>query len=99
MPKKKNPRSGSSLEDLFREEGNYEEVKTGAIKSVLAHKLAQAMEAQALSKSQMAREMETSRAQVDRLLDPDNDSVTLHTLKRAAAVVGMRLELELHQSP
>ncbi len=93
---KKNPRSGTTLEDMFREEGNYEEIKNAAIKSVLAHKLEEAMKAQNLSKTGMAKQMDTSRAQINRLLDPDNDSVTLNTLQKAAAVLGMRLELELH---
>lgn len=93
----KNPRVGSTLEDLMREDGAYEDAKNYAIKSVLAYKLAQAMEAQKLSKARMAARMETSRSQLDRLLDPENEGVTLHTLKRAAAAVGMRLELELRQ--
>lgn len=56
------------------------------------------MEAQSLSKTRMAARMETSRSQLDRLLDPENEGVTLHTLKRAAAAVGMRLEIELRRS-
>ena len=55
----------------------------------------QAMKEQNLSKVRMAARKETSRSQLDRLLDPDNDGVTLHTLKRAAAAVGLRLEIEL----
>ena len=94
---KKNPRIGSTLESLLREDGVYEDAKSYAIKSVLAYELAQAMEAQSLSKARMAARMETSRSQLDRLLDPENESVTLHTLKRAAAAVGMRLELELRR--
>ena len=94
----KNPRAGSTLESLLREDGLYEEAKNHAVKSVLACKLARAMEAQNLSKTRMAARMETSRSQLDRLLDPENEGVTLHTLKRAAAAVGMRLELELHRS-
>ena len=90
-----NRRVGSTLESLLREDGSYEEAKNHAIKSVLAYKLARAMKAQKLSKAGMAARMETSRSQLDRLLDPDNDSVTLHTLKRAAAAVGMRLEIDL----
>ena len=93
----KSPRVGSTLEDLMREDGTYEDAKNYAIKSVLAYKLAQAMKAQNLSKAGMAARMETSRSQLDRLLDPENEGVTLHTLKRAAAAVGMRLELELRQ--
>ena len=86
---------GSTLESLLHEEGSYEEAKNHAIKPVLSDKLARAMKAQKLSKASMAARMETSRSQLDRLLDPDNDSVTLHTLKRAAAAVGMRLEIDL----
>ena len=92
-----NSRVGSSLESLMREDGGYEEAKNQAVKSVLAYKLEQAMKAQKLSRTGMAARMETSRSQLDRLLDPDNDGVTLHTLKRAAAAVGMRLEIELRQ--
>ena len=90
-------RTGSTLESLLREDGNYEEAKNQAVKSVLAYKLEQAMKAQKLSKAGMAARMETSRSQLDRLLDPDNDGVTLHTLKRAASAVGMRLEIELRR--
>ncbi len=92
---KKNPRTGSTLESLLRENGTYEDAKNHAIKSVLATKLAEAMAEQNISKARMAERMKTSRSQLDRLLDPENESVTLETLKRAAAVVGMRLELEL----
>ena len=94
----KNRRAGSTLESLLREDGLYEDAKNYAVKSVLAYKLARGMEAQSLSKACMAARMETSRSQLDRLLDPENEGVTLHTLKRAAAAVGMRIELELRQS-
>lgn len=92
---KKSSRVGSTLASLLREEGLYEDAKSYAIKSVFAYKLKQAMEAQNLSKACMAKRMETSRAQLDRLLDPNNESVTLNTLMRAASAVGMRLEIEL----
>ena len=91
-------RAGSTLESLLREDGTYEDAKNHAIKEVLDYKLTQAMKAQNISKARMAERMETSRSQLDRLLDPENERVTLHTLKRAAAAVGMRLELELRQS-
>ena len=76
----------------------YEDAKNYAVKSVLACKLARAMEAQSLSRARMAARMETSRSQHGRLLDPENEGVTLHTLKRVAAAVGIRLELELRRS-
>lgn len=91
----KNRRAGSTLESFLREDGIYEDAKTAAIKAVLAYKLEEAMKAQRLSKTRMAARMETSRAQLDRVLDPKNEGVTLDTLKRAASAVGMRLELEL----
>ena len=90
-----NPHLGSTLESLLRNDDTYEDAKNDAVKSVLAYKLEQAMQAQKLSKARMAERMETSRSQLDRLLDPENEGVTLHTLKRAAAAVGMRIELEL----
>ena len=96
---KKNPHLGSTLESVLREDGIYEDTKTHAIKAVLADKLEEAMKAQNLSKARMAKRMETSRSQLDRLLDPENEGVTLHMLRRAAAAVGMQhLELELRQS-
>ena len=91
-------RAGSTLESLLREDGTSEDAKNHAIKEVLAYKLTQAMKAQNIPKARMAERMETSRSQLDRLLDPENERVTLHTLKRAAVAVGMRLELELRQS-
>ena len=94
---KKNRHAGSTLESFLREDGCYEEAKTEAIKAVLAYKLAEAMKAQHLSKARMAARMETSRSQLDRVLDPDNEGVTLDTLERAAAAVGMWLVLELRE--
>ena len=93
--KKNNPRSGSSLEDFLRAEDQYEECQTDAIKKVLSYKLSEAMERKNLSKAAMASRMETSRSQLDRLLDPENESVTLHTMKKAAEAVGLKLELQL----
>ena len=89
---------GSTLESLLREDGIYEDVKNDAVKAVLAYKLTEAMKAQNLSKARMAERMETSRSQLDRLLDPQNEGVTLHTLKRAAAALGLRLHLGLQQA-
>ena len=80
----KNPHVGSTLESLLRKDGPYEDAKNHAIKSVLAYKLEQAMKAQNLSKARMAERMETSRSQIDRLLDPENEGVTLHTFHAQA---------------
>ena len=93
--KTKNSHIGSSFDAFLKEEGIYEDVQTTAIKRVLASQLEEAMKTRKLTKVEMARRMRTSRVQLDRLLDPDNDSVTLATLRRAAAVVGREVRLEL----
>ncbi len=71
--KKTNPRSGSTLEELLRAEGQHEECQTDVIKKVLSYKLSEAMEQKNLSKAAMASHIETSRSQLDRLLDPENN--------------------------
>lgn len=53
------------------------------------------MEEQKLTKTQLAKHMKTSRASLDRLLDPDNASVTLLTLERAAKASGKHIRVEL----
>ena len=93
--KGKNPHIGDSFDSFLKEEGIYESVRTTAIKRVLAMQLEEAMKQRKLTKIEMARRMRTSRVQLDRLLDPDNDSVTLATLRRAAAIVGREVRLEL----
>ena len=85
---------GSTLDDFLREEGTFDEAQTQAIKEVVAWQLAATMENRNLSKSKMARLLKTSRSQVDRLLDP-NDDITLSSLQRAAAIVGRRVNIEL----
>jgi antitoxin HicB len=91
--KKKN--MGSSFDSWLREEGIYEDVTATAIKRVLARQLEAAMKDKKVSKAEMARRMHTSRAAPDRLLDPNNDAVTLGTSRRAAVAVGREIRLEL----
>ena len=86
---------GTSFEDFLHEQGTYVETTEQAVKRVLAFQLAEAMQAQNLSKVQMAERLQTSRSQLDRLLDPENDGVTLGALARAAKVLGRSLSLEL----
>jgi antitoxin HicB len=92
---KKKGRIGSSFDELLKKEGIYEEVTARAIKRVIARQLDALMQDQGLTKSSLAKRMKTSRAQLDRLLDPDNESVTLDTLTRAARAVGRHLLMEL----
>ena len=94
-PKKANPRIGSALDDLLLEEGLLGEATAVAAKRVLAWHVAQEMEKRGMSKTEMARRMRTSRAALERLLDPENASVTLGTINRAATVLGKRIRLEL----
>ena len=88
-------RIGSPFDDFLKEEGIYEEVSARAIKRVLARQLDALMVDQKITKAELARRMKTSRAQLDRLLDPQNESVTLATLTRAAHAVGRNLRVEL----
>lgn len=90
-----NKHIGSSFNDFLKDEGIREEATAHAIKRVLAWQIEQAMTEQGITKSAMAKRMKTSRAQLDRLLDPDNDKVQLDTVQRAAAAVGRTLHLEL----
>jgi antitoxin HicB len=91
--KKKN--IGSSFDSWLRKEGVYEEVTANAIKRVLARQVQAAMKEKKFSKAEMARRMHTSRAALDRLLDPDYDAVTLRRLRKAATAVGRELSMEL----
>ncbi len=87
--------SGSSFDEFLEEEGIREEVESAAIKRVLAWQFEQEMGRQQKTKQAMARELKTSRSQLDRLLDPQNTAVSLDTLARAARVLGKRLVLEV----
>ena len=86
---------GSSLEEVLEEFGILEEATNSAIKSVLACQFAQEMKKKRMSKMKMAEAMKTSRAQLDRLLDPKSGNVTLATMQKAANAVGKSLRVEL----
>ena len=87
---RKNPHIGSSFESWLDQEGIREEVTAAATKAVIARQLASEMKKKKITKKRMAELMKTSRAQVDRLLDPDNGSATIESLQRAARIVGPR---------
>lgn len=86
---------GSSFDDFLSQEGLLEQTEELAIKEILADQIRQAMAEEGLTKSAMAARMRTSRQALDRLLDPSNTGVTLHTMQRAAQAVGRKLRLEL----
>jgi len=94
MSNAKNPHWGSTLEDFLDEEGIREKAKAEAVTRLVAWQLGQQMERQGMSKARLAELMQTSRAQVDRILKA-RGNVTIETLQRAAALVGRELRLEL----
>ena len=86
---------GTSFDSWLKEEGILQEVTAGTIKRVLARQVATAMAQDGLTKTEMARRMQTSRSALDRLLDTTNESVTLTTLQKAATAIGREVRLEL----
>ena len=86
---------GQFFEDFLKEQGTYEDTTEQAVKRVLAFQLSEEMKKQGISKVEMARRLCTSRSQLERLLDPENDGVTIGVLTRAAKAVGRSLRLEL----
>jgi len=91
----KNKAIGSSFNDFLAEENISDEVEAGAIKKIIAYQLLEAIQKEQLTRTALATQLSTSRAAVNRLLDPDNESITLLTLKKAANVLGKKLHLEL----
>ena len=86
---------GSLFDDFLKGEGTYEAVTALAVKRVLTWQIEQAMTDQGMSKASLATKMKTSRSQLDRLLDPDNDKVQLDTIQRAALAVGKKVVISL----
>lgn len=91
---KKNKHVGSSFDDFLHEEGLLAEAEATAIKRIIAHQIEKEMAERHISKSALARMMQTSRSSLDRLLDPENPSVTLLTLESAALALGKKLKVK-----
>lgn len=89
-----NPYTGSNFDDFLAEEGILEEVSARALKRLLAIQLEEIMAETEITKSGLAELLQTSRSQVDRLLDPENTSVTLESLEKLARAVGRQLRVE-----
>ena len=87
--------SGSTLDSLLEEDGILAEVEAVAVKRVIAWQLQEIMKAGGITKTAMAARLGTSRSQLDRLLDPQNATVQLDTITRAARVVGKKLRIEM----
>ena len=86
---------GGSFEDFLIEQGTYEDTTERAVKRVLAFQLAEEMKAKGITKVKMAEMLNTSRTQLNRLLDPEADNVTLSSLANVAKQLGRTLHLEL----
>lgn len=86
---------GSSLDSFLEQEGLLDDAEAVAIKRVIAFELAKTMKKKNVNKSKLATKMHTSRSALDRLLDPDNTSITLNTLVKAAHVLGKKLRVSL----
>jgi antitoxin HicB len=93
--KKKASPLGSSFDAFLREQELYEQATLAATKRVLAEQIRRAMEEQHITKTKMAQRMHTSRSALDRLIDPENENVTLQTLDKAARAIGRRLAVAL----
>ncbi len=90
-----NPHVGSSLDSLLEQKGELVEVSAVAIKRVIAWEINQKMKLENISKTEMASRLQTSRSALDRLLDPNNTSITLNTLDHAARTIGKKIHIEL----
>ena len=86
---------GSKFEDYLAEEGILEECRAAAIKFKIALELEKAMKERKMSKAEIAQRLKTSRTAVDRLLDPENTSITLNTMAKVANLLGKRIEFAL----
>lgn len=91
----KNKYIGSSFEDFLEKDGLLEEVNLAAVKFIISNNLKQYMIEQKLTKTEMAKILQTSRSGLDRLLDPSNYSVTLLSLNRAAMIIGKKVDINL----
>jgi len=85
---------GSDFDDFLREDGILDEVNEVARKRIVAFQIEREMQARKLTKVSLAQQLGTSRAQLDRVLDPNNTSITLNTLLKLAKIFGKQLELK-----
>ena len=86
--------TGSNFNDFLEEEGILEEVSAKAHKRLLALQLADIMKKNSITKTSLANKLKTSRSQLDRILDPDNTTITIEVLERVAHAVGKKLHIE-----
>ena len=90
-----NPHSGSNFDDFLLDNDILADVEEVALKRMLAYQIKNLMKSQSITVTEMARRMKTSRSSVDRLLDPENKSITLNTIGHAAKVLGKKCRIIL----
>ena len=95
MAQNDNPHIGSGFDDFLEEEGMNAEVNAGAAKKLLALQLSQALAENRITKTELASRMRTSRAVINRLLDPANLALNLQTVSKAATALGKKIEIKL----
>jgi len=95
MAQESNPHIGSEFDDFLIKEGLYTEVDAGAAKKLLALQFSQALQESSITRTELASRMQTSRAVINRLLDPDNLALNLQTVSRAAIALGKKIEIRL----
>lgn len=95
MKKLSNKYIGSNFDDFLKEESILINAEATALKRILTWQISQEMKKKKISKTQMAGKMKTSRAAVDRLLDPTNTSLTLKNLEKIAHVLNKTVKVEL----
>ncbi len=86
---------GSSFDDFLEEEGILAQADAVAIKRIIAFQLEETMQKEHITKTEMAKRMNTSRTAINRLLDPLNTSITLATIENAGAAMGKRLQIQI----
>jgi antitoxin HicB len=91
----KNPHDGSTLDSFLKEEGILEHTKSVALKRVIAYRLLDILAEENLTQAELARRMNTSKAAINRLLNPNNTSVTLHTLLKAIEALGKTISVSI----
>ncbi len=91
----KKKHQGSTLDSFLEEQGILEDCRAAAIKFKIAHELEKAMTARHITKAEVAKRLKTSRTGIDRLLDPQNTSITLNTMAKVAQLLGKRIEFSL----
>ncbi len=90
-----NKYTGSNFDEFMKEDGTYEDVTAKAHKRLHSNQISDAMKRGSITKQQLVDKLQTSRSQLDRLLDPDKTSITLESLERIALAVGGQLRIEL----